>query len=268
MDLVMPPSLPALQLELLAPTLVVVGFPCLLVVELSMSASAEGGAIVPVLSEFGPPPQLSGWWRPDEGLETHVEAPPSGYEEVRAPSVSLVSGASRRMLIDIEEMLALSPGGGELELDHVALGAKGRCRLAVLAPSEADSRFAAARPHGQSWRSALLSGTMDLRGYAELSPPARESLALYVAYATAVRAESLVELRNELFGALPWPLAGEGSALVYELELARADPRAPETRRAIAGRYPGLIWRLDRVDAGRGTLKVLREQYGEIETNP
>jgi hypothetical protein len=262
MDLVMLPPLPTLQLELLAPTVVVAGFPCLLVVELSMPASAEGGAMIPVLSDFDPPPQLSVAWRTDEGVEMRVEAAPSGYEEARALAVPLVAGASRRMLFDVEEMLALAPGSGELEIDYVAAEAKDRCRLAVVAPSNTDSRFAAARPSDQSWRSALLSGTMDLHGYAELSPWARESLALYLAYATAVRAESLAELRNELFAVLPWPLAGEGEALVYELELARGDPHASDTRRAIAKRYPGLVWRLDRVDAGRGTLKVLRDQYG------
>jgi hypothetical protein len=262
MEVGMTPPPTTLQLELFAPPLCVAGFPCSIAVELRNPASAAGGAIVPALSDLGPPTQIRASWRTAEGVVARVEAVPPGYEEGGALRVSFAPGTARRMLVDVQELLALPLGAGELEIDYEIAKAKARVRFAVVAPSAADSRFAALLPAGRSWRSALLSGAIDPRECAELSTAARESLALYLAYAAAVRGESLAVLPTEPFAALPWPLDAEAHAFIYELERAREDPRAGSSRRALVQRWPGLVWRADRVDAGHGALKVLRDIYG------
>ena len=248
-----------LTLELEVPLMSVSGFPCLLALELQNGPAGLPRVGLPQLSPLEPPYLLGLRWAEGETTLAQVRGidPDFGESPLWEPSFRLLAGQSRRQLVDLDLALTpVPPGHGQLTLDDHGTGCSASCTLAVAEATDAERRVLARRAPQTHWLAQLVREPLD---EVELSTPARESLALYLAWAEAIRAPNLAELRPSVFTELPAGLAPEAACFDYERALACGDDRAPELRRSVEQRWPGLGWRLTEVDAGRGMLKFLRK---------
>lgn len=192
------------------------------------------------------------------------EGPPDG--------ISLGPGEARTMLFDISELdPPLTPGAYTLEsLYRTRHGSYPAPPLpvAIVAPSHEDGVNAARLRSAQnapepSWSRFLDEGRADLPEV-ELSPEGWRALAFHESVHRAVYGHlALKAIDPALFdGFKAGPLAGEAALIRLELWLARGDGRAARVREKLLVQWPGLRWRVEEIDAGRGWLAVLRRTVG------
>lgn len=124
----------------------------------------------------------------------------------------------------------------------------------------------------ENWRTVYLQPPVPAEEIAELravdatglSDDGRRLLAYYLFLHRATYGpQSVAELSltrvNELAGG---PLEAEALVLRYEILSARQDSAAADVRVAVLDRYPGVTWRLEQIERGRGRLSQLRSLYG------
>lgn len=240
------------------------GFPCLVALELRNGPVGPPRAGLPCLSPISAPILLALQFGDGDMPLARVRGlpPDFGEDPLWEPSFRLFAGDSRRQLVDLDLALApVPPGHGRLSLDYHGTGCSASRTLAVAEASDADRRVLARRARGSSWLACLVDAPLTDAELDLLSMPAREALALHLAWAETIRAPSLAELRSSVFAGLPAALAPEAACFDYELALARDPERAPELRRTVEQRWPELVWRLDHADTGRGFLGFLRQLF-------
>lgn len=226
---------------------------------------AETGEVVPFDASYG----------------AGGEGPPTGYV--------LEPGERRRMLIDLANLgPPLSSGRYELRGEYVLPKGSPRSErvpFEVLPAAGRDADIAArlwaindiGEPSWSNfirynWRSIYLEPPIPKNAVAEmqavdatgLSEEGREALAyhLFLHRATYGPHPLSTLSRSRVDAFADGPLEGEAEVLRYELAAARDGVEAAEIRRLVTERFPGLLWRLDEIDAGRGRLSRLRTTYG------
>lgn len=192
------------------------------------------------------------------------EGPPDG--------ITLAPGQAWTMLFDISELTPpLTPGAYTLEsLYRTRHGAYPAAPVPVTisAPSLEDGVAAGRLRAAQnapdpSWSRFLDNGRADLPEV-ELSPEGWRALAFHEAVHRAVYGhQALKAIDPALFdGFKTGPLAGAAALIRLELWRARDDARAGRLTEKLLAQWPGLRWRVQEIEAGRGWLASLRRTVG------
>jgi hypothetical protein len=212
-------------------------------------------------------------------LETGVrEAPYAGFPPLPPGDMSVLRASEvRLMLVDVSTLrgiLNLQPGTYDLQVAalRVALSElSNTVQTSVRALTEAEEqtrsqlivrRFDAPLP--DRWPLFLESNPTTLsaplaNAFGEdVRPIMRFYLWLHRALWGPIGPEGLQV--GELDGLATGVFEAEVAALKYELVVARRDPGAGQIRQAMLGKWPGLRWRLERVDEGKGFLTIHRER--------
>lgn len=222
-------------------------------------------------------------WRPQAGGEPRrANWPPHPYFFERRGDVSLAPGERRRMILDASAFLKLESGQYELRAGFWTSFADPeglRCvsepiRIKIKAPGPTDQAWAEdvlrqikvqRRVPESHWPEFLGLRGFDARTLDGLSREARRTLAPYLflhqafhgpAEVADLKAEDLEPLATGV-------LAPEALAFRYEILVARKEQtEAEELRQQIQKQWPGLKWRIEKVEKGQGLLTWGRSQYG------
>jgi len=220
-----------------------------------------------------------------------LELPAASTKTGEGPSVgfTLSPGASRRMLFDLSN-LNVQPDPREYTLEASYTWQHGSSEappetVTFIDPSSEDSTIAAIlRSHTDSekalwshflrynWRTIYTRRAAPKKEVAKeravdasgLSEKGRQALAFYLfLHRSTYGPGSVAELRPSQTDAFAeGPLEAEAAVLRYEILVARDDPSTSAERKKILEQFPGLEWRVEKVDNGNGRLMRLRRMYG------
>src|SRR5690606_7856633 len=185
------------------------------------------------------------------------------------PRFGLGPRQRRRFLIDLGEAVGELPAGACVAIArHDDAGCEVEIPLLVEAV-ESNHLTRLRRLRGAStWLDSLVFGEPDLGLLDGLPQRYIETLRLHLWLREAVRVPTIAAVSRDPLDPLVSagePLSGEALALAYEIALAREDPQAATQREQLVTRWPGLTWRAERADAGRGVLGSLQNLY-ELRT--
>jgi hypothetical protein len=191
------------------------------------------------------------------------------------PVVMLHHNKKRRMVWDLSCLgVAFKPGRYALTLT-IRIGSFMRksntVPIELVELREADAREATrlrklgdATADTGEWGPFLRNNWNTVTPSPDFSPEARAQLALHLFLHRATWIPGgVASLDSTPLDAIHAPqLAGEVAVLKYEIQHARHDRHAAGSRAALLARFPGLRYRVDEIEHGKGTLTAYRDTYG------
>ena len=193
----------------------------------------------------------------------------------RRRGFNLVPGQARTYVLDLSELEpALAPGAWQCRarwvMDHETPLSE-TVAVTLAAPVAGDLPLLArlrraGRAKTPAWANLIKArDELDADTMRGLSAQAGRALVPYLIVREAVQGpEPLASFPLDFFvaQAAEGPWASEASVLAYELRWARQAPDLAEQRTALLGRWPGVEFRLQAIEAGNGRLTTLRAEFG------
>ncbi|MCH9686929.1 MAG: hypothetical protein K0V04_36175, partial [Deltaproteobacteria bacterium] len=228
-----------------------------------LAAPADGPSYgLPAMSSHGRPSRFSIELTREGDCVPVISIPASPRNPCHdLTEVDLEPGDSRRELFELAHCLGPLPTGSmtvKLSHDDALDPWSASASLVVADPGHEQAALLARLRGTGPWEDAYLAtdAPPDLDGLRDM--PRRTLMLFEWLRAATTGPTALAALPDPRRYGFTGPREAEASALAYELAVARADPRAPALRDAVLSRWPGLLWRCELVDEGRGRVAALR----------
>jgi hypothetical protein len=244
-------------------------------VEVTLSNETEGAEYYDLLpcDPFSAPFPIEFTFSADENAVT-LPALSGAAREAKKRGFDLSPGEARTFVLDLSDLNPeLSPGTWQCQARWVMRHEMPRSapvRVVLAGPPAADQPLlerlrSGGRPQAPSWANLVeFSDALKEDVFRALSDRAKATLVPYLIMRQAVYGpEPLASFPTDYLAQHqrgPW--SSEASVLLYELQWAREAPDLVPHRQALLQRWPGLAFRVQRIESGAGLLTTLRREYG------